>query len=76
MTEFEIRQTLDGTFSVFAQKSLIVSGIPSKELAEKVCKALAATLINWASFPRDLYLAEQIQIISAIEKIQRETIAS
>ena len=75
MAEFEIRQTLDGTFSVFAQKSLIISGIPSKEVSKKVCEALAATLIDWTSFPRDLYLAEQIQIISAVEKIQREAIA-
>jgi hypothetical protein len=35
MAKFEIRQTLDGTFSVFAQKSLIVSGIPSKEVSQK-----------------------------------------
>ena len=74
MAEFEIRQTLDGTFSVFAQKSLIVSGIPSKEVSQKVCEALAATLIDWTSFPRDLYLVEQVQIITCIEKIQKEVI--
>lgn len=62
----------DGRFKCLCNESSIVSHIPTEEIANQLIERLKALdWIDWAKFPKDIYITESLAIDEAIENLKR-----